>query len=73
MEEEKEYTPQEIEQLKKDQMTYMESQLPFLQKKKEYDTLVTELEELEMRRVYAMVKTANLKAPAPEEERKLKK
>lgn len=74
----KEITPEQYAQMKKERLLYYEQEIPFLQKMKEYETLVTELDELEMRRVFAQVKTANLKGPQGEEnpgveDRKLRK
>jgi hypothetical protein len=46
---------------------YYTSQIPFLQTQKEYETLVTELEELELRRMMARMRMAQIMAPAPEE------
>lgn len=44
-----------------------EEQIPFLLKQKEYQTLVTEIDELQLRSVHAQVRMANLMAPPPEE------
>lgn len=77
-EEKKEYTPEEVKAIKESMMKQWESEIPFLQKQKEYQTLVTEIDELQMRSAYAMRKTADIMAPSPEEEapkqeRKLRK
>lgn len=42
---------------------YYADQIPFLQTQKEYETLVTELEELELRRMLARVRMAQIMAP----------
>ncbi len=59
------YTPEQIKEMKDNMMKHWESEIPFLQKQKEYETLVTELEELRLRQVYAMRKTADIIAPPP--------
>jgi hypothetical protein len=46
---------------------YYTSQIPFLQTQKEYETIVTELEELELRRMMARMRMAQIMAPAPNE------
>lgn len=46
---------------------YYTSQIPFLQVQKDYETLVTELEELELRRMMARVRMAQIMAPPVEE------
>lgn len=46
---------------------YYTSQIPFLQVQKDYETLVTELEELELRRMMARVRMAQIMAPPAEE------
>jgi hypothetical protein len=47
---------------------YYTSQIPFLQTQKEYETLITELEELELRRMMARMRMAQIMAPAPDED-----
>lgn len=63
----REPTPEEIEQIKIERTTYWDSMIPFLTKQAEYERLVTELEELHMRKIFAQVKVANMVAPSPEE------
>lgn len=46
---------------------YYVSQIPFLETQKQYETLVTELEELELRRMMTRVRMAQIMAPAPNE------
>jgi hypothetical protein len=58
---------------------YYSNQIPFLKTQLEYQTLVTELEELDVRRAMAMVRMSQIMAPPPKPEegepqpRKLKK
>jgi hypothetical protein len=61
---------QEMEARQKEVNTFYETQIPFLKIQKEYETLVTELEELELRRLIARVKAAQIMAPPPQEEEK---
>ncbi len=70
----REPTPEEIEQIKIERTTYWESMIPFLTKQAEYERLVTELEELHMRKIFAQVKVANMVAdpPQPEGEPKMR-
>lgn len=42
---------------------YYASQIPFLQVQKEYETLITELQELEARRAMAAMRVAQIMAP----------
>lgn len=79
--EEREYTPEEIKTIKEGMLKRWEEEIPFLQKKVEYERLITELDELYMRRVYAMQKAGDIlsqKLPqddniVPKHERKLRK
>jgi len=65
--EQKAPTAEEMHERQAELHAYYESQIPFLQVQKEYETLVTELEELEARRIIARVKLAQIMAPAPKE------
>ena len=67
-EEHQELTAEEIKERQKLILEHYESQLPFLKVHKEYQTLVTEIEELRMRQVYAQSKIAQILAPPPEED-----
>lgn len=59
---------QEMEARQKEVNAFYETQIPFLKVQKEYETLVTELEELELRRLIARVKAAQIMAPPPAQE-----
>lgn len=71
-------TEEKIDQaeLSKEQLTerqkeiheYYLTQIPFLQTQKEYETLITDLEELELRRMMARVRMAQIMAPPPADE-----
>lgn len=58
---------EEMQERQAELHAYYESQIPFLQVQKEYETLVTELEELEARRIMTRVKLAQIMAPPPKE------
>lgn len=81
MSEEKEYTPEQVKEIKSKMLAKWEDELPFLQKQLEYERVITELDELQMRRAYAMRKTADILAAPPDQqedivpkhERKLRK
>ena len=72
-------TQEQMEARQKELQTYYETQIPFLKTQLEYQTLVTELEELDVRRAMAMARMAQIMAPPPAPEegepqpRKLKK
>lgn len=63
-------TPEQIEERKKEMLQYYDNQIPFLTRQREYETLVTDLDELRMRQVFAQVKIANLLAQPPKEDLK---
>jgi hypothetical protein len=62
-----EVTKDQLIERQKEINEYYVSQVPFLEAQKQYETLVTELEELELRRMMCRVRMAQLMAPAPEE------
>jgi hypothetical protein len=70
---------EEMEARQAELQAYYSNQIPFLKTQLEYQTLVTELEELDVRRAMAMVRMSQIMAPAPKPEegepqpRKLKK
>jgi hypothetical protein len=72
-------TKEEMEARQAELQAYYQTQIPFLKTQLEYQTLVTELEELDVRRAMAMVRMGQIMAPAPKPEadepqpRKLKK
>ena len=66
--EEQTMTPEELEERRTAMLTYMEKEIPILNKQIEYQKLVTELEELRMRQAYAIQKFAQAMAPAPKED-----
>lgn len=59
---------EELEKRQSEVSAYYEKQIPFLKIQKEYETLITELEELELRRFIAQMKVAQIMAPPPKEE-----
>lgn len=61
-------TQEEMKARQEEVNSFYKTQIPFLKVQKEYETLVTELEELELRRLIARVKAAQIMAPPPQEE-----
>lgn len=71
MEQVKEYdqlTPEEIARRKEEMIRYFKGEMDFLTAQKEYQQVVTELEELRARHVRAQIMIANALAPEPEPE-----
>lgn len=69
MEQVKEYdqlTPEEITRRKEEMIRYFKGEMEFLTAQKEYQQVVTELEELRARHVRAQIMIANALAPEPE-------
>lgn len=62
-----ELSKEQLTERQKEIHEYYVSQIPFLQTQKEYETLITELEELELRRMMARVRMAQIMAPSPDE------
>jgi hypothetical protein len=62
-----ELSKEQLTERQKEIHEYYTSQVPFLQVQKEYETLITELEELELRRMMARMRMAQIMAPAPDE------
>jgi hypothetical protein len=62
-----ELSKEQLAERQKEIHEYYTAQLPFLQTQKEYETLITELEELELRRMMARMRMAQIMAPAPDE------
>ena len=64
----KQVSPEEIARRKEALITYFRGEMEFLTAQKEYQQLVTELEELRARHVRAQIMIANALAPEPEPE-----
>lgn len=62
-----ELSKEQLVERQKEIHEYYTSQIPFLQTQKEYETIVTELEELELRRMMARMRMAQIMAPPPNE------
>lgn len=62
-----ELSKEQLTERQKEIHEYYLTQIPFLQTQKEYETLITDLEELELRRMMARVRMAQIMAPAPDE------
>ena len=63
-----EMTHEEYELKKSEMIAHFTNEIEFLKVQKEYETLVTDIEELRMRRALIQQKLASVFAPAPEEE-----
>jgi hypothetical protein len=62
-----ELSKEQLSERQKEIHEYYTSQVPFLEAQKQYETLITELEELELRRMMARMRMAQLMAPPPDE------
>lgn len=67
MEEEREYTPQEMAAMKKATLEFYKERINVLKFQKEYETLLADIEEAKLRGLLAFMKVAHLKA-GPETE-----
>jgi hypothetical protein len=63
-----EMTHEEYESKKSEMIAHFTNEIEFLKVQKEYETLVTDIEELRMRRALMQQKLASVFAPAPEEQ-----
>jgi hypothetical protein len=61
--EEKELTPEQIKSIRQQHIEYWEDMIPYLEKKLAYERLITEADELIMRRLFAATKIANMQPP----------
>lgn len=68
MEEQKELTPEEIQERKEKLLKYYEEQIDFLTVQLSYETLLTDIEEQRAKRVQIQAAIAGFFAPEPEEE-----
>lgn len=62
-------TPEELETRKQNLIRFYKDQIEFLTPQKNYEELITELEELRTRRMYAQMKQAEMMAPDLEEDK----
>jgi hypothetical protein len=60
-------TKEEMEAKQAELQSYYERQIPFLNTQLAYQTLITELEELDVRRAMAMVRLSQIIAPPPKQ------
>ena len=63
-----ELSKEQLTERQKEIHEYYSSQIPFLETQKAYEILITELEELELRRMMARMRMAQIMAPAPDED-----
>jgi hypothetical protein len=60
-------TKEEIKKRQEEISEYYKTQIPFLQVQKEYETLLADLEEIELRRLMIRMKAGQIMAPDPDE------
>ena len=63
-----EMTHEEYELKKSEMIAHFTNEIEFLKVQKEYETLVTDIEDLRLRRALMQQKLASIFAPSPEEE-----
>jgi hypothetical protein len=63
-----EITPEEYESRKAEMMIHFQKEMEFLKVQKEYETLISDIDEQRLRRALIQQKLASVYAPAPEEE-----
>lgn len=63
-----EFTEAEIQEKKAEMLAFFKEQTEILTAQKEYETVLTELEELRARRALANMRVAQIMAPAPSQE-----
>lgn len=64
---EKEPTPEEIAEMRERMQAYYDNQIPFLQKQKDYETLLAEIEMARARRIEMTIRIAQM-TMGPQEE-----
>jgi hypothetical protein len=62
-----EVTPEEYEARKAEMMEHFQKEMEFLKVQKEYETLISDIDEQRLRRALMQQKLANIYAPAPVE------
>lgn len=63
-----EVTPEEYEARKAEMIEHFQKEMEFLKVQKEYETLISDIDEQRLRRALVQQKLASIYAPAPEEE-----
>lgn len=63
-----EFTEAEIQEKKAEMLAFFKEQTEILTAQKEYETVLTELDELRARRALANMRVAQIMAPAPSQE-----
>lgn len=61
-----EFTPEEIQEMKANQMAFYEDRIEFMKTQLQYETLVADIEEQSLRQLVAKVRQAQLLAPPQE-------
>lgn len=73
MEKEPQLTQEQIEDNKQKLMVYYENNIPFLKLQRDYEQLITEIQESKTRRLIAQIQFAQIVAPQEEPEKEEKK
>ena len=60
-------TKEEIKKRQEELQSYYKDQIPYLQVQKEYETLIADLEDIELRRLVIRMRASQIMAPGPEE------
>ena len=63
-----EYTPEQIQEMKANQIAFYEDRIEFMKTQLQYETLVADIEEQNLRQLVAKVRQAQLLAPPQEPE-----
>jgi hypothetical protein len=64
---ERQATPEEIQKQREIMLQFYEEEIPLLEKRKHYDSLLADIEEARLRRLVAIVRGTNLTNPPPPE------
>ena len=56
----REPTPEEIQEMRERMQSYYENQIPFLEKQKEYETLLADIEQARARRIEMTIRIAQM-------------
>jgi len=59
-------TKEQLEERQREVFEHHKSQIPFLEAQKVYETLIAELEEIELKRLTIRYRMAQMMAPSPE-------
>ena len=66
MAEQQKLSPEELKRRKQELVSFWKEEIGFLKIRKEYETLLAELDEIQLRRMMIQVKAANIMAQPPQ-------